>query len=59
MPMSLDDIRIGAKNRVEEVRRLCPEAHFFVGMEAGVYQDSVGEESWLMGTVYIEDREGE
>lgn len=59
MPMSLEDIRVGAKNRVDEVRRLCPEAHFFVGMEAGVYKDSVGPESWLMGTVYIEDREGE
>ena len=57
--MNLEDIRIGAKTRVEEVRRLCPEAHFFVGMEAGVYKDSVGTESWLMGTVYIEDREGE
>lgn len=59
MPMTLEDIRVGAKNRVAEVRRLCPEAHFFVGMEAGVYPDSVGEESWLMGAVYIEDKGGE
>jgi len=57
--MNLADIRIGAKNRVQEIRHLCPEADFFVGMEAGVYHDSVGDESWLMGTVYIENRESE
>jgi len=33
MPLTLHDLREGAKNRAEEVRRLCPEANFFVGME--------------------------
>lgn len=59
MPLTLEDLRLGAKNRAEEVRRLCPEAHFFVGMEWGVYRDTIGEEFWLVGVVYIEDREGE
>jgi non-canonical (house-cleaning) NTP pyrophosphatase len=59
MPLTLSDIRTGAKNRVWEIRRLCPEANFFVGMEAGIYEDSVGDESWLMGAVYIEDKTGE
>lgn len=58
MPMNLRDIRTGAKNRVQEVRLLCPEADFLIGMEAGIYTDSVGTESWLMGTVYIEDKQG-
>lgn len=33
MPLTLSDLREGAKNRAQEVRRLCPEANFFVGME--------------------------
>lgn len=33
MPLTLVDLREGAKNRAGEVRRLCPEANFFVGME--------------------------
>lgn len=33
MPLTLDDLRDGARNRAQEVRRLCPEANFFVGME--------------------------
>lgn len=41
MPMNLEDIRIGAKNRVQEIRFLCPEADFYVGMEAGIYGDIV------------------
>lgn len=55
MPLTLAQLREGAKNRAQEVRRLCPEANFFVGMEWGVYHDSIGDESWLMGVVYIED----
>jgi non-canonical (house-cleaning) NTP pyrophosphatase len=33
MPLTLSELREGAKNRAQEVRRLYPEAHFFVGME--------------------------
>ena len=33
MPLALEDLREGAKNRAQEVRRLCPQASFFVGME--------------------------
>ncbi len=33
MPLTLHELREGAKNRAGEVRRLCPEANFFVGME--------------------------
>lgn len=33
MPLTLGDLRLGAKNRTEEVRRLCPEADYFIGME--------------------------
>lgn len=59
MPLTLSDLREGAKNRAQEVRRLCPEANFFVGMEGGVYQDSEGEEYWLTGIVYMENEAGE
>lgn len=33
MPLTLSELREGSKNRANEVRRLCPEANFFVGME--------------------------
>ncbi|MCB9806349.1 DUF84 family protein [Candidatus Peribacteria bacterium] len=59
MPLTLVELREGAKNRAQEVRRLCPEANFFVGMEGGVYHDTIGDESWLMGVVYMEDISGE
>ncbi len=59
MPLTLLDLRMGAKNRAEEVRRLCPEAKFFVGMEGGVYRDGVGDEYWLTGIVYMENEAGE
>ncbi len=59
MPLTLHDLRRGAKNRVEEVRRVCPEANFFVGMEWGVYNDFIWEDYWLVGVVYIEDKTGE
>ncbi len=59
MPLTLADLRTGAKNRAQDVRRLCPEANFFIGMEWGVYEDSVWGEYWLTGIVYIEDIEGE
>ena len=59
MPLTLLELREGAKNRAQEVRRLCPEANFFIGMEWGVYHDTIGTESWLMGVVYIEDRASE
>ena len=55
MPLTLHDLRLGAKNRVEEVRRLCPQADFCVGMEGGVYRDMIGDEYWLIGVVYMED----
>ncbi len=33
MPLSLLDLRNGAKNRVAHLRRICSEADFFLGME--------------------------
>jgi inosine/xanthosine triphosphatase len=55
MPLTLIDLREGATHRAREVRHLCPEANYFVGMEWGVYRDSVGEDYWLTGVVYIEN----
>lgn len=57
MPKTLRELRTGAKNRAINTRRECPDADYFVGMEWGVYKDMEGEEYWLMGVVYIEDRE--
>lgn len=55
MPLTLDELRTGAKNRARAVRLLIPQADYYIGMEGGVYQDNVGEEYWLTGVVYIEN----
>ncbi len=59
MPLTLDELRLGSKNRVQALREICPDADYFVGMEWGVYPDSVGTEYWLTGIVYIENTQGE
>jgi inosine/xanthosine triphosphatase len=58
MPTTLEELRTGAKNRAIFTRRELPNADYFVGMEGGVYKDSLGEEYWYVGIVYIEDRDG-
>ncbi len=58
MPTTLEELRMGAKNRAIHTRREKPDADYFVGMEGGVYRDSEWEEYWLLWVVYIEDREG-
>jgi inosine/xanthosine triphosphatase len=58
MPTSLEELRTWAKNRAIFTRREKPNADYFVGMEGGVYRDMEGENYWLIGVVYIEDREG-
>lgn len=56
MPKSLEELRDGAKNRARNCRSLDPDADYLVGMEGWVYRES--ETIWLVGVVYIEDREG-
>lgn len=56
MPLTLAELRTGAQNRAAAVRLLSPEADYFVGMEGGVYRDSVGDDYWLTGLVYMENR---
>jgi non-canonical (house-cleaning) NTP pyrophosphatase len=59
MPTTLAELRKGAKNRAVFTRREKPDADYFVWMEGGVYKDFEWEEYWLIGVVYIENREGE
>lgn len=58
MPTTLEELRTWARNRAMHIRREKPYADYFVGMEGGVYQDYEWEEYWLLGVVYIEDRDG-
>ena len=58
MPTSLDELRTWAKNRVISTRRDISDADYYIGMEGGVYRDIEWEEYWLIGVVYIEDRDG-
>ncbi len=57
MPTTLEEIRTGAKNRAIYCRREKSDADYFVGMEWGVYKDYEWENYWIMGVVYIENRE--
>ena len=57
MPTTLEELRNGAKNRAQACKKLEGDADYFIGMEGGVYQDQIGEEYWLIGVVYIENRE--
>lgn len=57
MPLSLRDIRNGAKNRAQELRKIDPTADFYVWMEWWVYKDSEWDEYWLIGIVYIENEQ--
>ena len=57
MPLSLQDIRNGAKNRAKALREISSIADYYVGMEWGVYKDIEWEEYWLIGIVYIENQE--
>lgn len=58
MPITLRDIRTGARNRAMHCRREKPDADYFVWMEWWVYPDIEGENYWIMGVVYIENRDG-
>ncbi len=59
MPLTLWDIRNGAKNRAKSLRAIEPDADYYVGMEWGVYPDYEWIEYWLIGIVYIENQSGE
>ena len=59
MPTTLAELKIGAQNRALHTRPEVTSADFFVGMEGGVYRDSIDEKYWLIGVVYIENQDGE
>ena len=59
MPTTLAELRTGAWNRAVNVRRECPHADYFIWMEGWVYTDTLWENYWLIGIVYIENRDWE
>ena len=59
MPLTLRDIRNGAKNRARSLREIEPNADYYIGMEWWVYRDYEWIEYWLIGVVYIENQSGE
>ncbi len=54
MPLSLQELREGAKNRAQAIIALGIEADYYVGMEGGVFPDPIGPETWMAGVIYIE-----
>lgn len=59
MPTTLEELRLGAKNRAIHCRQENLTADYYVGMEGGVYKDNIWEEYWLIWVVYVENREEE
>lgn len=57
MPLTLRDIRNGAKNRARSLRKIEPSADYYIGMEWWVYQDFEWDNYWIMWVVYIENQE--
>lgn len=55
MPLTLQDIRNGAKNRAKSLREIEPNADYYVGMEWWVYKDLEWDEYWLIWVVYMEN----
>lgn len=55
MPLSLTDIRNGARNRVQSLRNIDSTWDFYIGMEWWVYKDYVSDSYWIMWVVYIEN----
>ena len=59
MPTTLDELRTWAKNRARAIRELSIDADYYVGMEWGVYKDTIWDEYWLIWVVYIENIDGQ
>ena len=57
MPLSIEETMQGAKNRANSLLAQGIDADYYVGIEGGVSR--FGEKSYLFGTVYVQNREGE
>ena len=57
MPLSLEEVLTGAKNRAESLKNKWIEADYYIGTEGGV--SKIFGKSFLFGTVYILHKSGE
>lgn len=55
-PVGLEETLLGAQNRVKNAKSVFPEADFWVGVEGGIAEDSLG--MFAFAWVCIEDKEG-
>ena len=55
-PMGLEETLLGAQNRVKNARNFFPEADFWVGIEGGLSEDSLG--MFAFAWVCIENKKG-
>ncbi|NDK09801.1 DUF84 family protein [Candidatus Gracilibacteria bacterium] len=56
MPLSLDEVMLGAKNRATNLKTL-ETADFYIGIEGGT--SSIGNKKYIFGVVYIENNQSE
>ncbi|MDP2091213.1 MAG: inosine/xanthosine triphosphatase [Candidatus Gracilibacteria bacterium] len=56
MPLSIDEIILGAKNRSQNMKKSGIVADFYIGIEGGTTK--IGNKKYIGGVVYIENKEG-
>jgi len=57
MPLSLEEIMQGSKNRARNLKKKWIEANFYIWIEGWTY--ILQDKAYLLGIVYIENKEGE
>ncbi|MCK9466739.1 MAG: inosine/xanthosine triphosphatase [Candidatus Absconditabacterales bacterium] len=56
MPLSIEEVMLGAKNRVENLKKEVENADFYIGLEGGT--SKIGKKYFLFGATYIENKDG-
>ena len=57
MPLSMDEVMTGAKNRADSLVLAGVDADYFVGIEGGTTR--FGDKAYLFGVVFVRNRAGE
>lgn len=55
MPISIEEVMEGAKNRANNLKKAGIEADYYIGIEGGTTR--FGEKAYLFGSVYVVNSE--
>lgn len=57
MPLTIEEIMLGAKNRADNLKKMGIDADYYVGIEGGTTR--IGDRAYLFGCVYVGSASGE